>query len=97
VAKKAFSRKKAQKTQRVEPLAKCLSSPNAFIGDPVFPDTQNLDSGLNPAGMTTFSTFARASVVLQIILDARLKKPFMVEVNFCVFCAFLWRITVDSG
>jgi hypothetical protein len=49
------------KPKEHEPLAKVLSSPRVFIGDPAVSASYNLDSGLRPAGMTPCETYARAS------------------------------------
>jgi hypothetical protein len=52
-----------------EPIAKVLSSPRDFIGDPVVSASYNLDSGLRPAGMTPYETYARASYLFKIYAD----------------------------
>jgi hypothetical protein len=55
-----------------EPIAKVLSSPRDFIGDPVGSAIYNLDSGLRPAGMTPYETYARASNFYLIRPDSQL-------------------------
>jgi hypothetical protein len=44
--------------ESIETPAKCLSLPYESLGEPDFPVDQNLDSNINPDGITSFSIFA---------------------------------------
>jgi len=80
-----------QKMKPNEALAKCLSSPNACIGDPVFPNRNRLDSGLKPAGMTILSTFAKGSNMLNN-LRASVVQRFSFSLQPSVFSLFFFSL-----